>query len=405
MNATRADTRSPWVMVFACAALVALAFGAIVNIAVFLTPLGAEFGWARADLSAAYSIAGITAGLGGIVMGHFADRVPIRRLVLGGALVLGVAFLWLARLQTQAELYVVHALLGLVGIGAIMAPLNSVAGLWMARRPGLAIGVVSAGGALGQGLMPFLARLLVLEQGWRSAYETLGWIYLALMVPLALVVRDPPRANAAQAAAAATRPAAGGPSPTWRLAWLSVAVLLCCLCMATPIVHVAALGTEVGLGGRESAGLLVVMMVAGMAGRLGFGRFADRVGNLQAYIAASAGQTALAFMFPLMGSRGGLYALSALFGLVFSGAMTSFILCAREYAPAGRTGLSIGIIMAFGWFGMALGGWQGGLFYDLCGSYGTSFMNATLGGIANLMVLGLLYAVTVRRVHLVPRAA
>ena len=44
-----------------------------------------------------------------------------------------------------------------------------------------------------------------------------------------------------------------------------------------------------------------------------------------------------------------------------------------------------------------LGGWQGGLFFDLCGSYGPSFANASLGGVANLLVLALLYLVTVHR--------
>jgi len=174
-------------------------------------------------------------------------------------------------------------------------------------------------------------------------------------------------------------------------------VLFCCVCMATPIVHVAALGSDLGLGGRESAGLLAVMMVCGMAGRLAFGRLADRVGNLQSYIVASAGQTALAVLFPMMQTRAELYLLSAAFGLVFSGAMTAFILCAREYSPPHRTGLSIGTVMFFAWFGMALGGWQGGLFFDLCGSYGPSFANASLGGVANLLVLGLLYFVTVHR--------
>ena len=175
--------------------------------------------------------------------------------------------------------------------------------------------------------------------------------------------------------------------------------------MATPIVHVAALGSDIGLGGRESAGLLAVMMVCGMAGRIAFGRLADRVGNLQSYIVASAGQTMLAFLFPYMQTRAELYALSALFGLVFSGAMTAFIVCAREYSPPHRTGLSIGIVMFFGWFGMALGGWQGGLFYDLCGSYGPSFANASLGGVANLLVLALLYAVTVHRTRRAAHAA
>jgi MFS family permease len=393
---TEPHPRVAWLMVAACAVMVAMGFGAINNIAVFLLPLGMEFHWPRADLSLAYAIATLGTGVGGIVMGNFADRMPIRRVVLCGAFAPGIAFLLLSTLNSTTELYLYHALLGVLGLGAIMAPLNSLAALWMPRRPGLAIGVVSAGGAFGQGVMPFLARHLVMAFDWRHAYVTLGVVSLVVMVPLALWIRNPPRT----VAAAATGPTAGqrfGVSPVWLLTWLCVAVLFCCVCMATPIVHVAALGSDLGLGGRESAGLLAVMMVCGMAGRLAFGRLADRVGNLQSYIVASGGQTALAVLFPLMQTRAELYLLSAAFGLVFSGAMTAFILCAREYSPPHRTGLSIGTVMFFAWFGMALGGWQGGLFFDLCGSYGPSFANASLGGVANLLVLGLLYLVTVHR--------
>jgi len=136
-----------WVMVAVCTAMVFMAFGAVGTVAVFLEPLAAEFGWPRADVSAAYSVATVATGLGGIAMGHFADRMPVRRVALFGALVPGVAFFFLSRLQTTPELYLLHALMGLVGIGAIMAPLNSLASLWLARNPGLAIGIVSAGGA------------------------------------------------------------------------------------------------------------------------------------------------------------------------------------------------------------------------------------------------------------------
>jgi hypothetical protein len=43
---------------------------------------------------------------------------------------------------------------------------------------------------------------------------------------------------------------------------------------------------------------------------------------------------------------------------------------------------------------MALGAWQGGLFYDLCGNYFPSFANASLAGVANLLILTLLYLYT-----------
>ena len=377
-----------WLMVGVCTALVTLAFGAINNISVFLAPLAAEFGWPRADLALAYSIATVATGAGGVLMGHFSDRMPVRRVVLCGAFACGLGFILLSRLQSTAELYVLHALVGLLGIGAILAPLNSLASLWLARNPGLAIGIVSAGGAAGQGLVPYLARHLVLTEGWRQAYLTLGIVYLCLMVPLALMVRNAP------GSATATSARAPQNDRSHLLILLSLAAALCCVCMATPLVHVVTLGSDLGMGGREAAGLLAVMMVAGMTGRIGFGRLSDRIGALRTYIVASLGQTLLAFLFPYAGSGIQLYVLSALFGLVFSGAMTSFIVCAREYAPAGAIGRSMGVVMFFAWIGMALGAWQGGVFYDLCGTYFQSFANASLAGAANLVILALLVLYT-----------
>jgi MFS family permease len=380
-----------WLMVAVCTAMVAMAFGAIGTVAVFLEPIAAEFGWPRAEVAAAYSVATLASGLGGVAMGHFADSMPVRRVALFGALVPGVAFIFLSGLQTAGTLYALHALMGLVGIGALMAPLNSLASQWLARSPSLAIGIVSAGGALGQGLVPYFARFVIVTEGWRQAYLVLGILFIAVMIPLALALRDAPRA-------ASARPApVHGSSAVRLLGLLSLAALLCCVCMGTPLVHAVTLGSDRGLGGREAAGLLAAMMVAGMAGRVAFGRLADRVGSLPTYIVASAGQTGLAFLFPYAASGAQLYALSALFGLVFSGAMTSFLSCAREYAPAGRTGLSLGVVMFFAWTGMALGAWQGGLFYDLCGDYFVSFANASVAGVANLLILALLFLHTTRK--------
>lgn len=386
-----------WVIVTACALMIGMAFGGIVNISVFLKPLAAEFGWPRAEIAAAYSVVTMATGLGGIVMGHFSDRLPVRRVVLVGSILPGAAFFLLSRLSTPAELYLYHAMMGLFGFGAIMVPLNNVTTFWFARHRGLAIGITSAGGALGQGLMPFLARHLILEQGWRDAYQTMGLIYLAVLIPLALLVRNPPRA------AGAAGPSGGVPEPSpyaiprhWLVALLCLAVIFCCICMATPIVHVVALGSDSGLGPREAAGLLTVMMVFGVAGRLATGRTADRIGNLRTYVIVSLSQTVLAMWFPYVHSLFGLYVLAALFGLGYAGVMTALILCAREFSPPHNTGLSMGLVAFFGWVGMAIGAWQGGLFFDLDGDYVRAFLNSTIAGTVNLLLLGLLYLYTVR---------
>jgi MFS family permease len=399
MTGSLQESEAPyaWVILAATAVMIGMAFGAIVNISVFLKPLAAEFGWPRAQLAAAYSVVTIATGLGGIVMGHFSDRLPVRRVVLVGSIVPGVAFFLLSGLNTPAELYAFHALMGLFGFGAIMVPLTNVTTQWFARNRGLAVGLTSAGGALGQGLMPFLARELILAQGWRGAYQTMGVIYLAALLPLALLIRNPPRPTGWAAAAAGGDEANPYAIPRqWLVAIVCVAVVFCCTCMATPIVHVVALGSDAGLGPREAAGLLTVMMIFGVAGRILTGRMADRIGNLRAYIIVSAAQTVLALWFPHVHSAAGLYVLAALFGLWYAGVMTALILCAREFSPPRNTGLSIGLVAFFGWIGMALGAWQGGLFYDLNGDYGQAFLNSSIAGVINLLILGLLYLYTVR---------
>jgi len=43
---------------------------------------------------------------------------------------------------------------------------------------------------------------------------------------------------------------------------------------------------------------------------------------------------------------------------------------------------------------MALGAWQGGLFFDMNGDYVQSFLNSSIAGVVNLLILGLLYVYT-----------
>jgi MFS family permease len=394
MPARSGEQPYAWIIVATCAVMVGMAFGGLVNISVFLKPLAAEFGWPRAQIAAAYSMVTLAAGLGGILMGYFSDRLPIRRVVIAGSLVPGAAFFLLSGIDTPAELYAYHIMMGLFGFATILVPLNNLTTFWFARNRGLAIGIVSAGGALGQGLMPFIARHLILEQGWREAYQSLGLIYFAVLLPLALLIRNPPAVSGAGDAAGA-----GGRNPYalprhWLVALLCLAVVFCCTCMATPIVHVVALGSDAGLGPRESAGLLTVMMLFGVAGRILTGAMADRIGNLRAYVIVSLAQTALALWFPHVHTLAGLYALSALFGLWYAGVMTALILCAREFAPPRFSGLSIGLVAFFGWVGMALGAWQGGLFFDMDGDYVQAFLNSSIAGVINLLILGLLYLYT-----------
>jgi MFS family permease len=145
----------------------ALGFGCLALISVFMQPLEAAFGWSRAEVSLGYGIGSVGMAVGGLVWGRLSDRVDIRLLLaLGGS---GMVLSLLAMAATQAlwQFYAANLALGGFGFAVLYAPLVSAPGEWFVRRRGLAIGIVTAGGAAGQGVLPYLASILIRDLGWR----------------------------------------------------------------------------------------------------------------------------------------------------------------------------------------------------------------------------------------------
>ena len=66
---------------------------------------------------------------------------------------------------------------------------------------------------------------------------------------------------------------------------------------------------------------------------------------------------------------------------------------------AGFAARAMGITAFFGWMGMGLGGYLGGVFFDLRGDYELSFAFAMIVGWVNLIILSLfaLYTSRVKR--------
>ena len=67
--------------------------------------------------------------------------------------------------------------------------------------------------------------------------------------------------------------------------------------------------------------------------------------------------------------------------------MASFLICVRMMVPGIVLARSIAVVAMLGWIGMGVGGWQGGLIFDITGNYIWSFANGSLAGFINLLVL------------------
>lgn len=386
-----------WVMVGVAFLLTGLSFGILGSVGVFLKPLAAEFGWSRASVSFGYTAVTLATGVAGIGWGIVADRIGARIPSMIAALAMAAALVGMSRIEAVWQFLVLHFVFGAFGHGALMGPLYANVGLWFRRNVGLAMGIATAGGAVGQGVVPAIARWLIGGYGWDTAYAALGFSYLTVALPLAMLVRRAPKGDGGVNTG---RPmlTGGSPfpiSPAGTVAWISTAAIFCCACMAVPLVHLVPMLSDRGMAPESAVTVLLALMLAGGVGRLLGGKLADRVGALNAYMTASLGQTVLVVAFPFASSIAGIYGLAVAFGLFYSGVMATFLISLRMMVPSVMMARAMSTALAFAWVGMGIGGWQGGVLFDATGGYAWSYMVAGLCGMANLAVLSA-FAIRIR---------
>jgi len=380
------ETSRGALVVSAATVAMAMGFGGLGLITVFMSPIEADLGWTRSDTSLGYALSTAGMAVGGFFWGRLSDRMDVRLLLAIGAAGMVTSLLTMSMLRSLPLFYIAHVLYGGFGFSTLYSPLLSTSGEWFPERRGLVMGVVTAGGAAGQGLLPFFASFLINAFGWRWAFVGISGLLLAALASALPVLRWPQGTRAPVAHCDGSSDMAAG-GETAAVALLSLAAFLCCTCMGVPVVHMASF---IGAICGPSVGVtsLVIAMIAGAVGRISCGLIADRIGPLRAYAVASAVQTACVMAFPALGSSLSFMMLSAVFGFGFAGNMTCLSLCVRQAVPASRFGGALGAVMMIAWAGMATGGYVGGLLFDLSGSYTLSFVLAGMAGILNLAVIG-----------------
>jgi MFS family permease len=382
-----------WVILLASAAILGVVMGQLVNgLSIYLVPLETEYGWKRGDISLINTIGLLGIALGSLVLGHVAERIGVRKVAIAGVIIAGLTMLAASQAQALWQFYVLFFLAGALGGGALSAPLTALVGNWFVKGAGFAIGVAAAGQALGQGTMPFVGAFLIEAAGWRWALAAQSIAILVLLLPLTLLLRDPP-VPAGSAAMLADESPSGLPN-NLVTGWLALAVLLCCTCMSVPLIHLVPLMQICGIPAPQAGGVLFSMMIIAIAGRVAFGKLADMIGAIPAYLIASGWQTLLVFGFTFLGRLDSFFLYAAVYGFGYAGVMTALLVTARNLvAPARRTS-SMGVIMAFALAGHGLGGWQGGYFFDVTGAYNWSYANAAFAGVANLVLISALWIAT-----------
>ena len=379
-----------WVMVLVVFVLSGLAFGSMASISVFLKPVSLEFGWSRGQTSFAYTIASLASAVFGVLWGQVADKYGTRWFGFVGAICMSLVLFALSSLNSIAQFYALYFLFGAMGSALLFSPLYANVGFWFRENPGLALGLAASGGAIGQAFIPHLSGILIESSGWKLAYVNLAIIYIFISLPIAFLIKESPwRISARNQEEQEER---NFPlSETQVVAWISIAVIFCCVCMSIPIMHLVPMLTDKGFSLEFATSVLMILMICGAFGRILGGMLGDYIGALPAYIIMSLGQTIFVVWFPHLISPSIVYVMAALFGFTYSGVMSSILVCTRVMVSAKFGARAMSLTSFFGWIGMGLGGFLGGYFFDIYGDYNWAFTFAGLSGIINLFILSLFF--------------
>jgi MFS family permease len=377
-----------WIVVAASAAIVCVGMGCLFALGVFLGPIERTMGWSRGAISSVALVNWIAMGLGSFAWGALSDRIGSRGVALGGGVLLGLGLVLSSQAQALWQFYVTFGFLVGFAVGAFYAPLTATTTKWFTARRGLAVALVSAGIGFGILIIAPLARALTSAGDWRLAMLVLGDVAWLVVLPLALLLREPaPDAVAAAPGAPAARSYTRRDVLATPQFWaIAVTHFACCAAHSGPIFHMVTHATDRGVPAMAAATVFGVSGLASIAGRIGGGVLADRFGAKPTLVAGLALQAAMIVGYVFARDVVTFAALALVFGVAYGGVMPLYALVTREYFGERVMGSAYGAVFLISTLGMGLGSFAGGLIYDRLGAYTWLFLGSfTVGAMAVLL--------------------
>ena len=175
--------------------VIALASGPVWSgVGVWVKALEMHFGWSRAQLTGAFSLAQLEGSIFGPFLGYLIDRFGPRRMVFAGIVIMGLGFILFSLTNNLLTFYVSYGLIMLGTAAGSWLPLMTVVNRWFIRKRGLAMAVAAEGSPLGGLLLlPLLAWSVTPGHlGWSTTALWIGIAFLALAFPISRLIRERP---------------------------------------------------------------------------------------------------------------------------------------------------------------------------------------------------------------------
>ena len=367
-----------WIVVGVGIVVSCIGVGTMLSLGVFLQPISEATGWSRTGISTAALLNWLCMGIGSFLWGALSDRFGTRVVVLSGGLLLGAGAVTASRAESLGQFQIFFGVLVGLAAGSFYTPLTATTTRWFTKNRSLAVALVSAGLSLGSTIMGPLARWMTTSYDWRTAMLVIGDLAWLLIIPAALLVREPAasRPGAASAGGEGGEFTVGQALRTPQFAAIALTNFACCAAHSGPIFHMVTHAIDQGIPVMAATTVLSVAGLASLSGRIICGLMADRIGAKRMLLIGLALQAVSVSLYVFTRDLAAFYAVAVMFGFAYGGAMPLYALIVREYFGARTMGTVFGAVGAVATLGMALGPWTGGWLYDSQGSYFWLYMGS-----------------------------
>ena len=172
-----------WLIVAALFLSTSLVIGTRQGFGIFIDLWSTEWGTNVSSISLAASIGWLVNGLAAPILGNLADKYGPRRVLMFSSILVSISSILVATSFNVLTLSIYYGFL-ISFSSATGGPVGILLSKWFAKRRGVAMGAVMAGGSIGSLFFIPLLTFITLNLSWQVAWIIIGSFGLIIVVPL-----------------------------------------------------------------------------------------------------------------------------------------------------------------------------------------------------------------------------